>query len=247
MNALYAKLYSIPYYSKIAKRLLGALGRRLPTTQTIPPRLSSRRPTLEDYGLCADAIIENNRRFAAPALFGQEQVLFSSAIRDGSVLRSNEFQPLVDYFQNTSLIPGLQFHTVTISSSQLSYLLIAKSIAIYIYNNASSDAITKGSSACAGAHRFVATFGCVASIFSISLWFGRVPSSWNCSDAPSRNRALPFSVGRYCAFDSIAEWLSLQESSVRRPCSQPIPHISDAVNTLPDLIDARADGDPPEE
>lgn len=47
---------------------------------------------------------------------------------------------------------------------------------------------------------------------SISIWFGRVPTDWNCADAPPIGLGLPFEVNRDCAFDTHTDRLTIQNS-----------------------------------
>ena len=177
---------------------------------TTPPRLVRYRPGRIDYLLYTDASYENHQGFIAAVLFDPESYRLESAIRADYVLRTNEVRQVIDLFGGPSPIFGLELTAVTVAVFQLRYLLMNRPITIFVDNNAVLGAFAKGSSKVDISRSFVSTFWWVASMFSISIWLGRVSSASNCADAPSRNRALPFAVSHDCSFDSLQEWLSIQ-------------------------------------
>ena len=181
----------------------------------MPPRLVFRRPGLNDYIIYTDAAYEGSRGGIAAVVFDPEFNRTNGSIRAIYVIRSYEssqINQIVEMFKDSSPIFGLELAAVTISIFQLRYFLMHRTITIFVDNNAVLGALVKGTSRVLVARRFISTFWWIVSMFSISVWFERVASEWNCADAPSRNVRLPFPTRHDDPFGSLEEFLSIQES-----------------------------------
>ena len=186
LQPLYAKLYSYPYYENLHGRTLDTIKWWAEALTLLPPRVVYDRVSQADFILYTDASYENGSGMMASVLFAKTGINNSQKRVIDTTLISEASGPMIQMFNNTSTIFGLELMAVVLSLYFHRRKFTGKSIIVFIDNNAVLGALVRGQTSGMPAHAFISALWMIAHSHSVTVWFDRVPSGVNIADLPTR-------------------------------------------------------------